>query len=183
MKKKLLSILSSLESYLTNRANNYIQHEQAKKAMLAKSELNNLLYNMMLRMRDDLYLLFQYDTYNLSPVIQPTSIRIFDYSIIEGTYHYYFAINKKSYDTIPNPVLKELTERMNYNIMLAHGELANNWGYNVLYYTHPFLASGMWVTSIQDNKMSEVHIIVQTNITPQEFKEKYHQPPLTFMTY
>lgn len=183
MKDKILSILSNLEKYLSLQVNKFMQKEKAKIEMRKRIEYNNLLLYMMLQMRNELYLIFQYDTYNLAPVTQPESIRILDYSIVDNTYQYYFAINKKSYDTIPNPALKELTDRMNYNISIAFGNQINYWGKNVVLNTYPFLSHGMWIIAIQDNKQSEVHIVVRTNLTPQEFKEKYHQNSFTFMTY
>lgn len=175
MINKIESIFTAIGQFLSDQWNEHKKQKECERIRQQQNAFQSLIYDMMTQMAIDLYEIFKNESYGFAPVMTPASIHISSYQKVNNTYQYKFALNKKTYDRIIAHVLKEMTDKMNSNLMIARRDIVYIFGRDYLNITHPFLAYGMHVVSIQDLKSSEVLITVQTNLTPQAFYRIYRQ--------
>ena len=150
------------------------QKERQKKEQ-AKQYLLRIVYEMMCQMTIDFCETFAGEIYSLVPVDTYDCIRIRNFKVSDGVFQYQFAIGKKSPDKLATPVLKEIMEEMNDNIRTARRNLINYYGQDAVRQNYPFIESGMCVTAVQDIKKLEVLVTIQTNLTPRQWNQRYHQ--------
>lgn len=175
MSGKNKSIFTIISEYISEKWNEHQAEKERQKKLQEKQFLLRIIYEMMCQITVDFSETFTQDIYSLVPVETYDSVRIKNYKVIDGIYQYQFGIGKKSPDRIAIPVLKEIQDHMNDNIRATRNKLIIYFGQDAVRQMYPFLESGMCVVSVQDYKKLEVLVTIQTNITPEQWKQRYHQ--------
>lgn len=175
MSVKNKSIFTIMSEYISEKWNEYQAEKEREKKLQAKKYWIGIIYEMMCQMTVDFCETFSAEIYSLVPVETYDSIRIRNFKFTDGIFQYQFAIGKKSPDRLSTPVLKEIQDQMNDNIRATRNKLINYFGQDAVRQMHPFLESGMCVVSVQNLKQLEVLVTIQTNITPQQWNQRYHQ--------
>lgn len=152
--------------------NKYLQQQ----AIQQQNMLNACIGAMADQMAVDLYEALHDKGYPLlSPLYTPQSIRFNGCSCVNGCYKFIFCLDKKSENKIIALILSEMKDRMNRDIASTQRKMARLYEYEYVYNTYPFLFHGIYVSAVQDLKMSEITLTVQTNLTPQNFVQLYRQ--------
>lgn len=175
MSGKNKSILTIVSEYISEKWNEHQEQKERQKREQAKEYLLRIIYEMMCQMTVDFCETFAGEIYSLVPVDTYECIRIRNFKVTDGIYQYQFAIRKKSPDKLARTVLKEIMDEMNDNIRITRRDMINYFGQDAVRQNHPFLESGMCVTSVQELKKLEVLVTIQTNLTPKQWNQRYHQ--------
>lgn len=175
MSEKNKSIFTIVSEYISEKWNEHQAEKERLKKLQAKKYWIGIIYEMMCQIAVDFSETFTQEIYSLVPVETYDSIRIRNYKFIDGIFQYQFAIGKKAPDRIATPVLKEIQDHMNDNIRSTRIKLINHFGQDAVRQMYPFLESGICVVSVQDLRKLEVLVTIQTNITPQQWNQRYHQ--------
>lgn len=175
MSVKNKSILTVVSEYISEKWNKYQEEKERQKKLQAKKYWIGIIYEMMCQIAVDFSETFTQEIYSLLPVETYDSVRIRNFKLTDGIFQYQFAIGKKSPDRLAIPILKEIQDHMNDNIRSARNKLIMYFGQDAVRQMHPFLESGMCVVSVQNFKQLEVLVTIQTNITPQQWHQRYHQ--------
>lgn len=171
MKENIVSILNIINQSVKER----LQHSHDRYIQQQQLQVNDCLYCMADQMIIELYEAFHAHDYHLAPLLTAQSIRFNGYRYISGNYIFLFSMDKKTDNKIIDYVLSEIRNKMNHDIASTQRKLAYMYDNQTLYCTYPFLYHGICITAIQDLKISEVLITVQTNLTPQKFQKIYRQ--------
>jgi len=175
MSEKNRSIFTIASEYISEKWNEHQAEKERQKKQQEKQFLLRIIYEMMCQITVDFSETFTQEIYSLVPVETYDSVRIRNCKLTDGIYQYQFAIGKKSPDRISTPVLKEIQDHMNDNIRSTRNKLIMYFGQDTVRQMYPFLESGMCVVSVQNLKQLEVLVTIQTNITPEQWKQRYHQ--------
>lgn len=175
MKEIVFSILNSIyqifREHLQNIHNRYVQQQTLQR----QYQINALIYDMADQMAFDLYEVFRFHDYHLAPIITVQSFRFYNCRCINGSCYFLFTIDKKTDNAVARCVLSEMRDKMNRDIISTQRKFAYLYGPEYVYANYPFLYYGISIAAIQDIRLSEVLITVQTNLTPQEFEKIYRQ--------
>lgn len=175
MREKLKSILLIVtqfiqEQYLKSH-NKWVQRQQEQKDRLLSACLTEMIEQMVI----DLYEALKTHNYYLAPLLTSQSIRFYKLMNRCGYYQYQFTLDKTTCEKIPAFLLDEMRGKMNTDIATATKMFMKVYGNDYVNYTYPFLAHGIYITAIQDLKMSSVIITVETHLTPEIFHKIYRQ--------
>ena len=175
MSEKNKSIFAIVSEYISEKWNEHQAQKEREKKKQEKQFMLQIIYEMMWQMAMDFSATFSEEFHHLVPIDTFETIRIKNFKITNGVFQYQFSIGKKSPGKLTSLVLKSIQDRMNDNIKITRRNMINCFGLDAIRQNYPFLASGMWVELVQDMHPLEVIVTIRTNLTPQHWKQLYHQ--------
>lgn len=165
---KIKQSLKEIVAFLQLQFQKYKMEQQQQQQIRLKQQQQQQIKEIMYGMTKDLYYAFHNNRYaNLSRVLHPTNIRLYNYKITDKGTLYLFQISKESPDvTIASILLDEIKDNMNRDIVATQQDLIFHYGWEYVQMFYPFLWNGIYVMSVQDLGGSGVIIAVGTNVIP-----------------
>ncbi|SFQ21323.1 hypothetical protein SAMN04487928_1247 [Butyrivibrio proteoclasticus] len=166
MKKEINNLITNISCYVQSLYTDYIHTSNEAEGAKAVYRRNICLYNFMLKMQADLFQAMKGKNYSrLSPISDPSQIRIADYVQKDGTYLYKFSLSKKSSDDeIIDVILDKISANINADIKQAAFSLYTSCGSDMQFY-YPYLANGLYVLKLIDNG-TDIIMICATHLQP-----------------
>ena len=149
--EKLILLLTSLISLLQIRYKKDSDEYNRNVSAVRQQQLNTCVYSIMRECAIDLYEALGSHSYpNLQRIVNPQSVRNYDYKIINGFIVYQYSLAKQSPERLPTVILENMQANMNRDIASTSHDILSRMGYNMMPNSYPFLMNGMYIIAIAD---------------------------------
>ena len=149
--KKLELLLNSLLKLLQIKYKKDSDAYNENVANEKKQQLNSAVYNIMRECAIDLHAALGSHGYpNLQKIINPLSIRNYNYKNVNGFIIYQYSLAKQSSERLPVVVLQNMKNNMNRDIAATNHAVMSEIGYTMMPDSFPYLVNGLYIVGIAD---------------------------------
>lgn len=155
----VLGAIKSVWGFLTSAVSNVMDYYKSEKELqevraqqLQQQQAIQNIYCYMYNLSYDLFYVLQGKRYYfLRPITAASSIRAVGWSTSNKQYTYVYELSKTVLQTVPAPILGQVMNDINADIILAQNYLASIYGTQAFAAAYPFLRNGtVKVTGILD---------------------------------